>query len=124
MSGKRARATRHKGVFHEPGSSDASVDAASERDRVYFETHPDATVYYRKRIPGEYGPREEDEAVRNATYTRVTQIRRGYRTRGPCALLLRRDYPNDRIPFEHFEAFVSRFGSPPFFVPDEQIVEE
>ena len=38
------------------GDSEDAVDRASERDRRYFERHPEATSYERRYIMGEFAP--------------------------------------------------------------------
>lgn len=51
------------------------IDAVSEADRLYFEQHPDETVYYRRIVPGEFAD------VPVAGLVEVTRIAPGVRAR-------------------------------------------
>lgn len=62
-------------------ASDAASDAASERDRLYFEKHPDAKSYVRRRYPGELGPGEDDMPLEKYPWVEVVQIAPGIRAR-------------------------------------------
>lgn len=77
-----------------PDGEDAPMEDASEFDRRYFEEHPGEGVYYRERIPGEWGKHEQE--VR-AAYVRVTQVRLGYRTREPVNILWPGGVPGDAV---------------------------
>jgi len=110
MNGKKARQNRRNHTtFHGDGAS-AEVAAASDRDRAYFAAHPDQDVYVRRRMPGEYGPRDHAPEVQRATHTRVRQVARGIRLRRPTVIMRADDYPTGHIPSEHIEAFVEHYG--------------
>lgn len=83
------------------------IDEASDRDRAYFEGHPERSWYVRERMPGEF----DDPAARLATHIYVTQIAPGIRTREPMVLLRARDYAGGRVPKEHVEALAALTGN-------------
>jgi len=89
MNGKKARQNRRDRPEQPPvtdGSQvpwGAAVDEVSERDRVYFETHPSVTHYVRPRVAGELGPAEQSPLAHTVTEVWVEQIRPGVRTRFP-----------------------------------------
>jgi hypothetical protein len=68
--GKKRKYQRQRGVTLDR----EAVDRASEQDRLWFDAHPEATVYLRPEIPGEF-PNGASQTVL------VTQIRPGIRQR-------------------------------------------
>lgn len=56
-----------------------AAEKASERDRLWFEAHPGATMYYRKPVEGEFGRGYYGPNAR----VRVTQMGSGLRARQP-----------------------------------------
>src|SRR5260370_24658267 len=127
MNGKQARRKRHAlPVIHPPGPWAENVEEASEHGRAYFERHPDRQVYVRKRMPGEWGPFEEDDRVKGTTHVEVTW-HPGFRTRQPLYYLSRHDYPSGTIPFEHFEAVMHAAAARDMQwrpVPDDEVDDE
>jgi hypothetical protein len=81
MSGRMARAAR-RGI-HPPGPYAKEIDAASERDRRWFEQHPDQTSYIRPRMPHEFdlSPLANGDYAPDATLVEVVQVRPGLRLR-------------------------------------------
>jgi hypothetical protein len=69
-----------------------SVERASELDRAFFEEHPDDDVYYRDRVPGEWGPYEGEIA---SSYTKVTQVSPGARLREPVEIVWAKEPAGD-----------------------------
>lgn len=63
----------------------AAADAAMEVDRLYFEAHPDETLYYREPLPGEqFGVLAQPEGIDESRVCRMVQVRKlgpGVRTR-------------------------------------------
>lgn len=45
-----------KGRRVPPPSTVSPAEAASIKDRIYFDRHPDVASYYRGYVPGEFGP--------------------------------------------------------------------
>lgn len=60
----------------------AVIDQVSERDRAYFEAHPEVEAFLRPMQPGEFGPYEPAEPL-----VLVTRIADGIRTREPAVLV-------------------------------------
>lgn len=115
MNGRRAKERRRVS---------AKVEAASARDRSYFLAHPGIDRYVRKRMPGEFGPRESDPDFKTATHVEVEQLIPGLRTRMPIQFVDRHAYPSGRIPFEHFEAIVDQYvsnGGQWRFIEDDEL---
>lgn len=88
-----------------------AIEQAMERDRTYFDAHPSRPRYVRRRIPGEFGPREGMSAVQQATHVLVTQLQPGIRSRQPILVIRRSDYPTGRVPLEHIEAAAKWVGT-------------
>jgi hypothetical protein len=88
------------------GGSSPERDAASERDREYFDRHPGMRRYVRRRIIGEFGENLADD-IRKDAYTEVEQVAPGLRTRTAIRMMRSRDYPTGQIPVEHLEAFIA-----------------
>jgi hypothetical protein len=85
----------------------AAMEAASDWDRAYFVAHLGRDRYVRRRLPREFGAREDDPAFpATATYVEVQQVRPGFRLRRAIQVLERRSYPTGAIPWEHAEAFI------------------
>lgn len=59
-----------------------AVEAAMNRDRAYFEAHPNATWYVRAVVPGEFG----DLPIYGATHVKVVLLGEGFRARIPLWL--------------------------------------
>jgi hypothetical protein len=106
----KSRSKGPRPILSLPGFWADQVEAASERDRAYFEQHPGCEMYVRCRLPGEFGPYEGTPMVERATHVEVVQIEPGVRQRSPVALLRGCDYPSGRIPFEHVEALAEVVG--------------
>ena len=60
---------------------------AMTTDRAFFERHPDAGRYLRRRIPGEFAPHEHKAPLGAFPFVKVTQRAPGSRTRQPFAHL-------------------------------------
>ena len=71
-------------IGHTAGALDESpgTSAAMERDRAYFEAHPNATWYVRAVVPGEFG----DLPIYGATHVKVVLLGEGFRARIPLWL--------------------------------------
>jgi hypothetical protein len=88
------------------GASSPAFERASARDRTYFEAHPSARVYVRKRILGEFPQYPLADDLRTDAYTEVEQISGVARMRRPIRMMRSRDYPGGKIPLEHLEAII------------------
>ena len=61
-------------------------DVAMDADRSYFERHPDAARYLRRRIPGEFAALAEDYApLDEYPWVLVTALAPGVRARVPLS---------------------------------------
>lgn len=58
-----------------------SIDRASECDRLWFERHPGADSYVRRRIAGELGPVEDEMPMDEYPWIEVAQVEPGVRVR-------------------------------------------
>jgi len=75
-------------VFQQPYGVNPIVDDASDKDRLYFEQHPEAVSYVRDYIDDEYGPvdaeiRARAKTLNAAILVEVEQIVPGVRIRRP-----------------------------------------
>lgn len=59
------------------------IDVASECDRLWFEKHPGAASYVRRRYPGELGPAEDGWPPDEYPWIEVLQLAPGTRARLP-----------------------------------------
>jgi hypothetical protein len=95
------------GAYVAPVQATAAMEAASDWDRAYFAAHLGRDRYVRRRLPREFGAREDDPAFpATATHVEVQQVRPGFRLRRAIQVLERRSYPTGAIPWEHAEAFI------------------
>lgn len=60
------------------------AEAASVKDRVYFQRHPGETVYHRPYVPGEFGPAFELPDLPGVLMVEVEQIGPFMRRRRPA----------------------------------------
>ena len=64
-----------------------ALEAASEADRRWFESHPGVNRYVRQRVIGEFGPMESEIPTDLFPWTDVVQIGPGVRLRQAFAHL-------------------------------------
>ena len=122
MSSRQEKRRRRAAlVIHAPGDWVEQVECASLRDRAYFELHPEKSFYVRRRIRGEFGPREAWAEREGFRYVYVRQLWPGARVREPMHLVRPSDYPAGKVPFEHVEAMWEHCKGELFTVKDGDI---
>ncbi len=72
-------------ILTDPALTDPDVERARALDRAYFEQHPEASVYFRTLVPGEFDRRISERvyliSVDDIAKVRVEQLAPGVRIR-------------------------------------------